>query len=138
MLRLRQELYLRHDFKQEVGIRQHVGLNELSPLPHVRLEDVVHRVVERVREGYLRVVGVRAGVGDERGYTGVVVVLEVHSEYLVDDLAGLEALRVQADHSRVDRAELAVEVDADSYRLDVVNLRGQLAELAVQVAVVTA
>ena len=91
---------------KEVGIFQHVHLNYSFPGTQGLLVYVVYRGIEGERECGLLVVRLLLSKGNEICDAGVLVLLEVKSEYLFDHVARAEFLRIYRENSRVCGAKL--------------------------------
>ena len=133
---LHHELDLGHQPQEEVGVLQDVSLDDLLPGAERGLVDLPDGGVEGQGQGGLLIVGLLLAEGDQGGNAGVLVVLEVEAQDLLQHLTRLEGLGVDGEDARLGGTELGVEIHADGDALDLADPAGQLGELLVQLAVV--
>ena len=88
--------------------------------------NVIDRGVERKREGGLLVFGLLFAKGNQLRNAGILILLEVQAQQLLQSIARAEGLGVDRKHACVARAQLRIEIDADCHALDIAYAVGQL------------
>ena len=130
------KLDLRHHPNEEIGVFQHVHLDDLFPRPDGGAEHIVDRSVEGVGECQLLIVRLSLAKRDQRRDAGHFIRFEVEPEHFVEQLARFERLVVHREHTGLFRAQLRIQIYADGDRFDLAHPGGQLRQPFVQIAVI--
>ena len=109
------KLDLGQELKKEVGVVKHVAADDVTPALYRALKDLVDSVVERRHKRFLAVLALSLFDGGELCDRGERIVLEGHTEYLIEHLARLELLGVYRDNACGLGAKLSVKVYADGH-----------------------
>ena len=126
---------------------QHVlGIKFLGKLVETKLNPIavykgsdkssyVMEMVRRIRRGNSVLLFAE---GHQFRNAGVLIILEIQAQDLLQGVAGAEGLGIDRKDPRIHRAKLSVKIDADRHAFDVAYTAGELLKALVQLGIILA
>ena len=122
--------------KQKIGVVEDVGLHNPFPRAERGAIDLTKCRIECQGQSGLLIFVLLFAEGYEIGNAGILVILEIEAENLIQGVARLKGLGVDRQHACLGRAELGIQIYADGHAADFSHATSQLCELFVKLTVV--